>query len=517
MDSLKRRATRLVFAFIVIAAARAGAVELKIDPGWQLISVPIRYVQSDTIVQEITGVLTIYSSEAGRIESKSGAKLQAGNGYWLYSAEGKTINITGGQAAGDTAISVPLNRGWNIIGNPFDYAIDAEESLKVSGINIADSNKVNPYFFFYDGEKGVYRRARTLEPWKGYFVYAKESATLEFEPLRYDGPVKAVTVRIVDTQGANGREVTDLTLAPGGFAQLWAAAYDANDDFIGNVDAKWESSAYLPNGPQTGKSIMIAASGAALSGVVGITYDGLADSTGALATPEIPDLSVFPVSGAAVVKDEKAHGEYIAGELIAIFEQGATAADVARAARAAGLSLAGASCGAGIYQFILPPGADESAAASALAASKGVKAVTRNYVFSPQMVPNDTIYTAPPVANGAWGFNSMNLKNIWGEFTAKRYPVIAVLDTGVEKTHPELAGRVLDGRNFADASGPDDTTDRNGHGTQVAGVIAAKGNNGIGISGVCWDCKILPVKVCDDGGVCSLMAVVKRHHIRCRP
>ena len=65
-----------------------------------------------------------------------------------------------------------------------------------------------------------------------------------------------------------------------------------------------------------------------------------------------------------------------------------------------------------------------------------------------------------------------------------------MLDTGVQVSHPDLAGRVVRGRDFVN----DDTNaaDDNGHGTWVAGIIAANANDGYGIAGISWSDKILP-------------------------
>lgn len=72
--------------------------------------------------------------------------------------------------------------------------------------------------------------------------------------------------------------------------------------------------------------------------------------------------------------------------------------------------------------------------------------------------------------------------------------VVAVIDTGVDASHPDLAGRVLEGRDFSGA-GTGATVDRVGHGTQVASIIAANGAN---IAGVAPDARIMPLKVFRD-------------------
>lgn len=77
--------------------------------------------------------------------------------------------------------------------------------------------------------------------------------------------------------------------------------------------------------------------------------------------------------------------------------------------------------------------------------------------------------------------------------------VIAILDTGVDRTHPDLAAKVVSaGRDFANDD--EDATDDHWHGTHVAGIAAADTDNGKGIAGVAWNCKILPVKVTEADG-----------------
>jgi hypothetical protein len=84
--------------------------------------------------------------------------------------------------------------------------------------------------------------------------------------------------------------------------------------------------------------------------------------------------------------------------------------------------------------------------------------------------------------------------------------VIAVLDTGVKADHPELQGQVLPGYNFV--SDRADTEDDHGHGTHVAGIIAAAANNQQGSAGICPHCRILPVKVLGSQNVGTWSSVI---------
>lgn len=80
--------------------------------------------------------------------------------------------------------------------------------------------------------------------------------------------------------------------------------------------------------------------------------------------------------------------------------------------------------------------------------------------------------------------------------------VVAVLDTGIDQNHAELRGQVVDMVNFTESITPDD---RHGHGTHVAGIIAAKDHD----LGVASGCSLLSVKVADDTGRCQATALAE--------
>ncbi|OEF99816.1 hypothetical protein BHF71_01170 [Vulcanibacillus modesticaldus] len=76
--------------------------------------------------------------------------------------------------------------------------------------------------------------------------------------------------------------------------------------------------------------------------------------------------------------------------------------------------------------------------------------------------------------------------------------IIAILDTGIDLTHPDLKDNIVEGINLLNKDEP--PQDDNGHGTNLAGIIAAISNNGIGISGMANNTKIMPIKVLDHKG-----------------
>lgn len=97
-----------------------------------------------------------------------------------------------------------------------------------------------------------------------------------------------------------------------------------------------------------------------------------------------------------------------------------------------------------------------------------------------------------------WGLNHLQAEDLWQRSTGAGITV-AVLDTGVKSSHPDLRGKVARGYN-AITGKPGARRDNNGHGTFLAGIIAGR-INGAGIAGLAPNARILPVKVLDSDGV----------------
>ncbi len=112
-------------------------------------------------------------------------------------------------------------------------------------------------------------------------------------------------------------------------------------------------------------------------------------------------------------------------------------------------------------------------------------------VHAAAVTPNDPQYSLQ------WGLSRTRAPEAWSRTTGDSSAVIAVVDTGVDATHPDLAGAVLPGADFINDGKSGDPA---GHGTGVAGIVAGRGNDGVGIAGYCWGCKILPVRSLDATG-----------------
>ncbi len=121
-----------------------------------------------------------------------------------------------------------------------------------------------------------------------------------------------------------------------------------------------------------------------------------------------------------------------------------------------------------------------------------------NYMYKASTVtPNDTKY------DSLWGFSAINAPKAWEYGTGSENVYVAVIDTGVDDTHPDIEANFESkgySGNFASDADKDDYSDKNGHGTHVAGTIAAVGNNGLGVVGVNWKAKIISLRALDANG-----------------
>src|SRR5215212_511269 len=139
---------------------------------------------------------------------------------------------------------------------------------------------------------------------------------------------------------------------------------------------------------------------------------------------------------------------------------------------------------------------DPEQATKALARDPRVAHVERNRLRYALATPND-----PRFAAAQQYLLPLRLPAAWDVTRGSTAVKIAIVDTGVDLDHPDLASRLLPGHDFVnnDAVAQDDE----GHGTMVAGIAGAATDNGIGIAGAAWNASILPVKVLDSTGAGS--------------
>jgi hypothetical protein len=135
----------------------------------------------------------------------------------------------------------------------------------------------------------------------------------------------------------------------------------------------------------------------------------------------------------------------------------------------------------------------------ALAADPSVAFAELDRLVKPGSVtPNDPKYPS------AWHLATMQLPSAWDNSYGNGVTV-AVLDTGVDATHPDLAGKLVPGWNLNDNNS--DTSDVHGHGTWVTGVVAAASNNGIGVTSIAWNSKVMPLRISMPDGMAYLSTI----------
>lgn len=169
-------------------------------------------------------------------------------------------------------------------------------------------------------------------------------------------------------------------------------------------------------------------------------------------------------------------------------------------------------------------GRNEDEAIKALSSLPGVLYAEPDYIVSVDNTPNDPefwrqwglsnngqVYREgiPPGTTGSDG----KFLNAWDISTSSGDVIVAVLDTGVDYTHPELAPNMWTGpsgeHGYNVITDTPDPMDDFGHGTHCAGIIGASGNNGIGITGAAWKTKIMAVKAIGSNGKAYISDIIK--------
>lgn len=184
-----------------------------------------------------------------------------------------------------------------------------------------------------------------------------------------------------------------------------------------------------------------------------------------------------------------------------------------------------------IYLIRLAPGSDVLAAVQKYASDPNVEFAEPNYLAHITLIPNDTRFSEQ------WALPKIQAPQAWdtetGEPTGPEDArvVIAIIDTGIDFEHPDLAGQIWtntnevpgnilddDGNGYVDDvngwdfvnndNNPDDDNIYS-HGSHVSGIAAAALNNATGIAGICPGCRIMPLKVCGTGTSCSVADIVE--------
>ena len=140
-------------------------------------------------------------------------------------------------------------------------------------------------------------------------------------------------------------------------------------------------------------------------------------------------------------------------------------------------------------------------AINVLESRSDVEAVFPNYIYHANSTPNDYYYNLDTEhLKYQWAINAIQLPEAWEHTKGSNQITVGIIDSGIDYDHPDLIGKVDTQLSKSFLSGKSALDDENIHGTHVAGIIGANTNNSIGIAGVCWNVKLVSLKVLDENG-----------------
>jgi subtilisin family serine protease len=238
--------------------------------------------------------------------------------------------------------------------------------------------------------------------------------------------------------------------------------------------------------------------------------------------------SPSPPSISATTLDSSQAAEAVPGEILVKFRESVTVTAQAQMEDALGLQELGGIEELGVVRIGIAPGVTPEEAARLYEARPEVEYAEPNYILRSDGVPSDPLFAG----RQQWYYDLIQAPPAWDIETGNPSVVVAVLDTGVDIGHPDLKDNIWTNPADATANNRDDDgngcvddshgcsfapnitssschyeqtpngdiTDDEGHGTFVAGVIAARANNQIGVSGTAPGVTIMPVKVLDCAG-----------------
>ncbi|PVV85116.1 S8 family serine peptidase [Dehalogenimonas alkenigignens] len=204
---------------------------------------------------------------------------------------------------------------------------------------------------------------------------------------------------------------------------------------------------------------------------------------------------------AALAAAQQYDGEDLVGQdtILVAFRPGAAASDIAALHRQSEAHVSDTIPGIGVQVLTFSPG-KAAGMLKVYQNNPNVLFAEYDYTAAAEDVPND------PSFPSQWGLAKVNASQAWSVTTGSGAVVIAILDTGIDMNHPDLAGKIKGSINFSTSATESDVK---GHGTHVAGIAAAITNNSLGVAGLGYNASLLNVKVLGDDGYGSYSGMAK--------
>lgn len=186
-----------------------------------------------------------------------------------------------------------------------------------------------------------------------------------------------------------------------------------------------------------------------------------------------------------------ANSEYAPGQILVKFKPSSASARLI-ANRVIGAATTHEISQIGVEKIKLRSGMSVEQALKYYRGLSNVQYAEPDYIVRATFVPNDPMY------NSQYAPQRINMPAAWDLNIGAATVKIAIIDSGVDYTHPDLAGKVTKGKDYV--NGDADPMDDNGHGTHCAGNAAGNTNNGVGIAGIGFNCSLAAFKVLGAGG-----------------
>jgi thermitase len=209
-------------------------------------------------------------------------------------------------------------------------------------------------------------------------------------------------------------------------------------------------------------------------------------------TAAVEIASVAPATAASDI------AKYVTGQILVKFKDGTSQANQDAALKANNASVKSTINHIGVNIVKVPDGA-EAKVAAALAHNPNVQFAEVDGLVTPDAIPNDPAYST----KNAYYYKFMEAPAGWDITTGSPAVTVAILDSGIDSNHVDLAANMVPGYNFVQnnsSTGPDGSCP---HGTTVAGAAGEVGNNGIGGTGMGWNIKLMPLVIADPSISCS--------------